>query len=386
MNLSNRSCKLFLKRIFKQRWARMGGSLVGLVSIVVAVVTIAQLRSESREARVDRLFAPWDKPDSPGCALAVIQGGQIVYERGYGMANLEHDIPISPQTTFYVGSLSKQFTAMSVLLLVEQGKPSLDDDVHKYVPEIPDYGHPITIRHLIHHTSGLPDFFVLWHASGRDFADFMPEEHVLGLLARQRTLNFTPGHRFEYSNSGYFLLSLIVKRVSGQSLREFAEENMFRPLGMRDTHFHDDRTMVVKNRAAGHLSTADGGFGLFTMSFDLVGSGGLYTTVEDFFLWDQNFYQNRLGQGGRGLIDQMYTRGTLDDGEELDYAFGLVVEEYRGSKMISHGGGFIGFRAELVRFPEQHGSVAVLCNLDSIDASQLARNVADIYFFSEGVD
>ena len=338
----------------------------------------ATAKPEPRDARIDRLFARWHKPDSPGCALAVIQDGEIIYNRGYGMANLENDVPISSKTAFYIGSTSKQFTAMSVLLLAEQGKLSLDDDVRKYVPEIPDSNHSITIRHLIHHTSGIPDYLSLWHLAGRDFADSIPEDDVLDLLAERKALNFTPGDRFEYSNSGYFVLAVIVKRVSRRSLREFAEENVFQPLGMNDTHFHDDRTMIVKNRADGHFARPDGGFGIFTTSFDLVGSGGLYTTVEDLLLWDRNSYQNRLGRGGEALIDRMLTCGTLSSGEELDYAFGLVIDEYEGFKAISHGGGFIGFRAELIRFPEKHLSVAVLCNLSSIDAGQLARRVADI--------
>ena len=309
----------------------------------------------------------------------MIQDGEIIYKRGYGMANLEHGVPISSKTAFYIGSTSKQFTAMSILLLAEQGKLSLDDDIRKHIPEMPEYDHRITIRHLIHHTSGIPDYFVLWERAGRDFADSIPEQEVLDLLARQKTLNFTPGDRFMYSNSGYFLLSLTVKRVSGTSLREFAEENIFQPLGMRDTHFHDDRTMIVKNRADGHFPRADGGFGIFTTSFDLVGSGGLYTTVEDLFVWDRNFYQNKLGRGGQGLIDRMLTRGKLNNGEELEYAFGLMVNEHKGLKMVSHGGGFIGFSAELIRFPGREFSIAVLCNLSGIDAGQLARRVVNFY-------
>lgn len=378
-------CPLILPLIPSQSSRKEQESTIkNLARILIALVILSLNagcggQSATAEARVDQVFAQWDKPDSPGCALTVIQDGEIIYKRGYGMANLEHRVPISSKTVFYIGSTSKQFTAMSILLLEEQGQLSLDDDIREYIPELPQYDHPITIRHLIHHTSGIPDYLALWQLAGRDFAAAMPEGEVLDLLTQQEPL-FAPGDRFRYSNSGYFLLSLIVKRASGKSLREFAEENIFQPLGMRDTLFYDDHTMIIENRADGHFYK-DGSIDVFNTSYDLVGAGGLYTTVEDLFLWDQNFYRNRLGQGEQALIDRMLTPGTLNDGTELDYAFGLGVSEYEGLRMISHGGGFIGFRAELIRFPEQGFSVAVLCNLDCIDAELLALTVADIYLF-----
>ncbi len=365
--------------------------VVGLLVVLVISALLAgcgggsskaPLTAISKEARVDQLFAQWDRPDSPGCALAVMQAGDVIYQRGYGMANLERRVPITANTKFYIGSTSKQFTAMSILLLEEQARLSLNDDIREYIPELPVYDHPITIRHLIHHTSGIPDYFELWLLAGRDLADPMSEVEVLNLLAQQDTL-FSAGDHFQYSNSGYFLLALIVKRASGQSLREFAEENIFQPLGMRNTHFLDDHTMRVANGADGHVSK-DGNIEIFTTDYELVGAGGLYTTVEDLFLWDQNFYRNRLGEGGQGLIDRMLIPGTLNDGSELDYACGLGISEHRGLRMIGHGGGFKGFRAELIRFPEQRFSVVVLCNLDSIDAETLALEAADIFFAGVG--
>ncbi len=239
--------------------------------------------------RVDKLFAQWDKPGSPGCALAVIENGKTIYERGYGSANLECNIPITPESVFYVGSCSKQFTAMSIALLAHQGKLSLDDDIRKYVPEMPDYGSPITVRQLIHHTSGLRDYLSLLGIAGLDFGSYHKPD-VLELIARQKELNFKPGDQYLYSNSGYFLLAVIVERVSGKSFREFTQENIFKPLGMTHTHFHDDYTMLIKNRASGYFPADQGAFRNFISTFDCVGSGGLFTSVEDLYFWDQNFY------------------------------------------------------------------------------------------------
>jgi CubicO group peptidase (beta-lactamase class C family) len=350
-----------------------------LVIALTGTVSASVFRSDDAlTAKVDSVFSLWNKPDSPGCAVAVIKDGAIIYKRGYGMANLEQRVPIAPDTAFYICSTSKQFTAMSIALLEEQGKLSLDDDIRKYLPEMPAYERPVTIRHLIHHTSGLRDYLMLWTLAGRNFADSIAEAEAIELIARQKSLNFTPGDQYLYSNSGYFLLSVIVKRASGKSLREFADEYIFKPLGMRNTHFHDDKTMLIPRRADGYNPRSDG-FSLVKTSFDLVGDGGLYTTAEDLFLWDQNFYHNKLGKGVQSLIDRVLTRGKLNSGKEISYAFGLGIEEYRGLKMVAHGGAFIGFRTEMIRFPEQKFSVIVLSNLGTTDASLFAKKVADIY-------
>jgi CubicO group peptidase (beta-lactamase class C family) len=317
---------------------------------------------ESVTARVDKLFAQWNKSDSPGCALGIVRDGQLIYKHGYGMANLDYSIPISPQSIFNIESMAKQFTAMGILLLAKQGKLSLDDDMQKYLPELPRYQSPITIRHLIHHTSGIRDYWDLVELAGmRGENVHLTEADFLGLIARQKELNFKPGEEYLYSNSGYFLLGLIVKRVSGKSLREFAGEKIFKPLGMNNTQFVDDRTLVVKNRAAAYLPTGNGGFSAAIPTDDPVGDGGLYTTVEDLFLWDQNFYDNRLG-GGPDLITEELSLGKLNNGEKIDYAFGLAVEEYKGLKTILHGGSGSGFAATMIRFPEQKFSVMCFCN------------------------
>jgi CubicO group peptidase (beta-lactamase class C family) len=346
--------------------------------LALAPSSFAQESKDTRSDQVDKIFALWDRPNSPGCALAVIKDGRIIYTRGYGMANLEHDIPITPATIFDTGSVSKQFTAMCILLLAESGRLSLDDDIRKYMPEIPQYESPITVRHLIQHTSGLRDYLTLMALRGERDDDFYVDEEVVDLIARQKQLNFKPGDQWLYSNSGYFLLSQIVKRASGKTLRLYADENIFKPLGMKNTHFNDDHTEIVKGRATGY-APGRSGFRISVSTLDMVGDGNVVTNVEDLFLWDQNFYHNKLGKGGQDLINQAQTTGVLNSGKKHDYAAGLVVTSYKGLKEVSHGGAFVGYRAATLRFPDQQFSVACQCNLATTDPMTLAHRVADVY-------
>ena len=328
------------------------------------------------EHRIDQVFAELDRPDSPGCAVGVIRDGAFVFRKGYGMASLELGVPNSTKTVYYVGSVSKQFVAASVVLAARQGHLSLDDDIRKYLPEMPDYGTPVTVRHLIHHTSGLRDYLELMRMAGMRYEDVHTAAELLALVARQRALNFQPGAEHLYSNSGYFLLAEIVKRSTGQSLREFAQENVFGPLGMTHTRFHDDRTEVVPDRAMAYEADGHEFRLLWYLNFDQVGSGGLLTSVEDLLRWDRSFYSDDLAGGG--LVDQVLERGTLEDGTALDYAFGLRHGEHRGLKTVDHAGAFMGFRAQLLRFPEERVSVVALCNLAEAEPDRLAREVADI--------
>ena len=310
--------------------------------------------------KVDDLFAAWDKGDAPGCALAVIDGGRVVYSRGYGMAHLEHGVRITPDTVFNVASESKQFTAASIALLARQGGLSLDDGVRKYVPELPAYAEPITLRHLVYHTSGLRDYTDLIELSDDRIENVHTDVDILNLIGRQKGLNFKPGERFLYSNSGYILLGIVVARISGKSLREFEEEFIFRPLGMRHSLLYDDRTMIVKDRAVGYAPAEGGGYKARASLWDRVGDGGMLTTVGDLALWDQNFYAPKVGDPA--LITLLTTPGLLAGGERVPYAFGLEPARYRGLPVFMHGGGIRGFRAQTYRFPEQRFSVVCLCN------------------------
>lgn len=352
---------------------------VFLVLVLAATVASAQPAApvSPTPQQVDAVFAEWDSTQTPGCSLGVYRNGRMAYARGYGMANLEYGIANSPRTVFRTGSVSKQFTAMAITLLAESGALSLDDDIHQYFPQMYDYGVPVTLRQMIHHTSGLRDYLTLAELAdlGEDYS--VPE--AVELIARQRELNFPPGEEFLYSNSNYFLLSQVVERVTGKTLHEWAEENLFRPLGMTSTHFHDDHTHVVKNRADGHLPAEGGGYRLSMTILDMVGDGGVFTTVEDLLLWDRNFYGNRLGKGGPALIQTVETVGRLNDGSETGYAFGLRVGEHRGLRTIGHGGAFAGYRAAMERYPEKRLTVAVLCNVGTVEPMRLARQVAELY-------
>ena len=353
-----------------------------IVCALFAVATAGTPNQEQKDPlaeKVDKVFTQWDKPGSPGCEVAVIKDGKIIYKRGYGMANLEHSIPMSPSSIMDTGSVSKQFTAMAIALLAEQGKISLDDDIRKYLPEIPQYEAPISIRHLVHHTSGIRDYLTLMSIAGMRDDDHYVDGEVVSLLSRQKELNFKPGSEFLYSNSGYFLLSQIVKRASGKTLREFADENIFKPLGMTRTMFYDDHNEIVKHRAASYVPRRAGGFQIAATTLDMVGDGNVFTCVEDLFLWDQNFYHNKLGKGGQDLINLVLTTGTLNSGEKLDYAFGLVIGTYKGLRIVEHGGAFVGYRAMTMRFPDQRFSVVLQCNLGTMNPSNLARRIADIY-------
>jgi CubicO group peptidase (beta-lactamase class C family) len=334
-------------------------------------------RAQSAQTRpaIDAVFADWDRRDSPGCAVGLYENGRIAYARGYGMADLEHDVPIAPESVFYVGSLSKQFTAMAAALAMDQGKLALDDRIRTYLPELPEYTSAITVRHLLHHTSGLRDYNTLLSIAGRRGDEAYDNPTVLRITARQKQLNFAPGDEYLYSNTGYTLLALIVERATGTPFSEFAARNIFAPLDMTVTHYHTDDSRLVKARASAYGGRV-GTFTLDTPRNERAGAGGVFTSVRDLLRWDENFYTTRVG--GRALIDRLQTRGTLNNGTVLNYAWGLELGTYRGLRIVEHGGSLGGYRAHLLRFPDQHESVAILCNLGSINPGALARRVADV--------
>ncbi|MEE8154342.1 MAG: serine hydrolase domain-containing protein [Phycisphaerales bacterium] len=329
----------------------------------------------SRVTQVDRIFADWDKPDSPGCAVGVIREGELIYARGFGMANLEHGVRITPQSAFYVASTSKQFTAMAVFLLAKEGKVSLDSDIREYVPELPVYERPVTIRHLMHHTSGIRDYLMLKQYAG--ICNSLNNEEKLALIARQKELNFTPGSRSAYSNSGYWLLSLIVERQSGMSLGAYAKKHIFEPLGMVHTRFQEDPDQVIQGRVQGYTQRDNGSFMIKDSSRPSVGPGGVVTTLEDLLLWDRNFYDPRVG--GDEVLQQMLTPGRLTNDRSIREAAGLIVDRYKGQPIVEHSGRGRGFACQMLRFPEQHFSVIVLFNLHRAPADQRCFDIADIY-------
>jgi CubicO group peptidase (beta-lactamase class C family) len=341
----------------------------------------AQTLATVTPAQVDRIFAKWNKPDSPGCALAVLQNGGVVYERGYGRADVEHDAAITPTTPFHVASVSKQFTAAAVLLLVERGKLSLHDDVRKYIPELPDFGVTISIHHLLHHTSGLRDQWDLLQLAGQRYSlGLITDAEVISLITRQKNLNFPPGSKYLYSNTGFMLLGQIVKRVSGLSLREFTTKDIFEPLGMTNTHFRDDYAEIIKGEALGYVPTKGGRFRLSVTNLYTMGATGLYTTVEDLAKWDENLYSPRVGGPDFTLL--MTQTEKLSSGKDNDYALGLDLGKYRELPTVEHSGSDAGYRSNIIRFPQQHFSVLSLCNIPA-NPAVLNRKVGDLYLMGD---
>jgi len=332
----------------------------------------------STEAQVDRVFERWNRSDTPGCVVGVAVDGKPVLVKAYGMSNLEYGIRLRPDTVFESGSVAKQFTAAAVALLCQDGKLSLDDPVRKYVPELPDFGTPILIRHFLNHTSGLRSQWPLMELSGRPTGRAAHTvDEILELVARMKELNFNPGDEYLYCNTGYTLLGAVVARVSGKSLDAFCQERLFKPLGMTKTQWRDDFTEVVADRATAYGRRLNGTF-YTNMSFtDVIGNGGLLTTVGDLLAWNENLDNPRVG--GRALVEQLETRGRLNDGFENEYAQGLMVTTYKGLREVSHGGSTAGYQTLLARYPGERLSIAVLSNVASSGPTGLAHQVADIY-------
>lgn len=325
---------------------------------------------------VDSIFSDWSKSDVPGCALGIIKDGELIYAKGYGLANMEYDIPNSDSSVFRIGSTSKQFTAACVILLAEQGKLSLDDNLKMIFPDFPDYAEKITIRHLLNHTSGIRDYLMIAYLKGLGDDDFYTDADVMNWLTNQSDLNFQPGDEFLYSNSGYWLLGQIVNKVSGKNMADFARDELFSPLGMNHTHFHNDHTQIVKNRASGYAPSDDKGYKISMTTLDMIGDGGIFTTINDIKKWDDAFYKSEVLS--RKFWSMMTQKGILNSGEVIDYASGLDIGEYKGLKTIRHGGAFVGFRADLLRFPEQRLSIAIFANRSDANPSAMANSVADI--------
>ncbi|HLK63504.1 MAG TPA: serine hydrolase domain-containing protein [Bryobacteraceae bacterium] len=344
--------------------------------LLLASVLLPILHADLRSDAVDKLLAPLHSEHAPGCAVGIMQNGQFVYKTAFGLADLEQGTPITTATSFNVASMSKQFTAAALYFLVEAGQVKLTDPVRRFIPELPAYADDMTIGDLVHHTSGLRDITPLLELSGR-LGDWQDIPSSLNLIASQSGLNFPPGTDYEYTNSDYLLLGLVIERVSGISLASFAEERIFRPLEMINSQFRD-KVDKLKNRASGYGARGDQ-YRRISLHLLGTGDGGLYTSVDDLLQWDQNFYSGKLG--GRAFLEFMETRGRLRSGEPVHYASGLQFGRFRGLPTVSHDGWLPGFRSEMVRFPAQHLSVACLCNRGDAEVADLAREIARVYLW-----
>ena len=341
--------------------------------------------------QVDRIFTPWSSVSSPGCAVAVSKDGLTIFSRGYGMADLEHDVPNTAETIFEGGSLSKQFTAAAIMLLVMDGKLSLDDDVRDYMPEVPDYGTKVTLRHMMTHTSGLRDWGSVAQISGWGRGERSHDHSdVIDIVSRQSALNFEPGHEYSYSNTGYNLLAIIVGRVSGMSFAEFSKKRIFEPLGLEHTQWRDDYRRIIKGRSAAYTALPDSTFainrpiehvhgngGILTTVGDLLTWNQALTTVGDLLTWNQALTTGRLG--GPEVVALMHETGRLNDGSEIVYAAGLRIAEHAGVPAISHTGSTAGYRAFTARYRDQGLAVAMLCNVTNVPTGGTGARIARVF-------
>jgi CubicO group peptidase (beta-lactamase class C family) len=355
-----------------------------LACLLAAVTAQAQraVAPADAKARTAAIFARYNRTDSPGCAVATAIDGVPAFTAAYGMADMEHAIALTPDSIFEAGSVSKQFTAAAILLLAQQGKLSLDDPARKYLPELPDYGTPITIRHLLTHTSGLRDWGSVeaiagWPRTTRAYT----QSWVLDIASRQRSLNYPPGAAYSYCNTGYNLAAILVGRVAGQTFAAFTEQAIFAPLGMDSTGWRDDYRRIVRNRAIAYNDS--GSTMRQEMPFeDVHGQGGLLTTVADLLRWNQNYVDAKVG--GRALVQAQQQPARLNDGQAIGYALGLFVGSWRGIAEVNHSGATAAYRSWLARYPDQGLSVAILCNASSANTTELGRKVAELYLPSAG--
>ncbi|MDX1647829.1 MAG: serine hydrolase domain-containing protein [Longimicrobiales bacterium] len=362
--------------------SRALNTLVFLAILLPTTVEAQHNGTEGRdlaelEAQVDELMADYNRSDAPGAVIGVVHGGELVFAKAYGMASLEQGTRLTTGSILDVGSVSKQMTAFAVALLAQRGALDLDADIRTHLPEVPDFGHRITVRHMVHHVSGLREIYNASALAGYQSGDGLAQEDALRLTTRMNELNFAPGTEYLYSNTGYMLLADIVSRVSGMPFPEFMEENVFRPLGMTQTTIMARRGQVIPGAAESYQPLEDGGFRRVFDNSGIQGAGGVYTTVDDLARWVTNYRTAEVG--GSEVIEQMKQHGVLTSGDTLAYAFGINVGEYRGLESIAHTGSSAGYRASVTYFPEIDAGVIRQSNRADFDASIPGR-VAEIFF------
>ena len=357
------------------RWNIARRLAVGALGI--HLLSAAGNLSAENAAKIDQFFAQWDRADSPGAAVVVVKDGAVVYLHGYGCADLEHRIPITPQTLFDVASVAKQFTGLSVAMLVQQGKLSLDDEIHKHLPDVPDFGKPITINHLVHHASGLRDWPETLALSDVDMEAPITLDTILEMVRRQRELDFAPGEEEQYSNTGYNLLAATVAKVTGQSFRTWTDRNLFQPLGMKHTLVCDDPAEVVVNRASSYAPDGKNRYHQVVSQLAAQGSSSLFISAEDMGRWLVNFQTARVG--GKTAIELMQKPEALKNGEKRGYAFGLVLGKHHEMTTVSHGGSWAGYRSSMIWVPEKRFAAAILANTSNMNTWDLALKITDLY-------
>jgi CubicO group peptidase (beta-lactamase class C family) len=348
-----------------------------LAAAVLSLATLAALPAEDdSDHAIAGVMTEFVKPGEPGCTVGVAQGGALTHALAFGLADLEKDTPLDPHSIINLASVSKQFTAFALLLLEQDGKLKLDDPIVKYLPELAKSAHGVTLRHLLHHTGGLRDYIEMLYMKGRGDADGSTIDEAFRSLARQTAPNAAPGVEYEYSNTGFFLLGVVIARISGESLAEFSRKRIFEPLGMRNTSIVDSYPAAIPALARGYARSGSG-FRIDETGWEQVGDGQVHSDLYDLALWDENFYTAKLG--GRALIDRMQEVGKLNSGKPIDYAAGLSIDDWRGLRWVRHGGSWVGYRSNISRVPSEHLSVIVLCNRADANTGSLATQVAEIF-------
>lgn len=347
--------------------------LTGLLTTLTLITLSAQKKVDSLALKIDAIFKKYEGKDRPGCAVGIIKNNQLVFKKGYGMANLEYDIPNTSTSVFDIASVSKQFAGYAIAKLLVEKKIALDDDIHQYLPDVPDFGKKITIRHLVHHISGLRDWPQTLHAAGWRWDEAFSFEDIMRMVKNQKDLDFEPGFKYSYSNTGYNLLAAIVEKVSGKSFREWTEVNIFKPLGMNSSHFSDDHTEVIKNTAYSYYQS-DKGFKKSLNSLTAYGSSSLFTTVEDLSKWAIHF--NKSIAEKNPVFMRMLEEGTLNNSSKVKYGYGLAYGFDEGFRTISHTGGWASYQTVLMHYPDQQLSFIILGNSGDFDLGGTTREVA----------
>lgn len=357
-------------------------TLFWLLAILAPCTLSAQFLPDATRQQVDSLFKKWNDPGKPGCVFGIIRNDSILYAKGFGLANLESNTPNTTKSIYYMCSVSKQFAGYAIVLLARHGKLKLDDDIHKYLPWMADFGKQITIRHLLNHTSGIRDDLNMITITGMPNGGFITQDYALRLLKRQQTLNFTPGEKYSYSNSNYVLLAEIVRVASGQSFRSFTNDQIFKPLGMANSRFIDDKDELIKDRAASYGAVTGGSFKNILHNVYTLGDGGMFTNVEDMAQWVINFYTPRAGDAKD--IEQLAEQGKLNNGKEINYALGISVDEQRGWKRYMHNGGLAGYRTIIAVYPELKTGFVVFGNGGDGDIYGKADQLAALFIPDKG--
>jgi len=358
-------------------------SLLSLLIICIATLSAFAQLSTSEIEQIDSLFLDWNQPNFPGGSIAIEIDGKIVYNKAFGLASLEYLVPNNVGTVYNIASVSKQFTSMGILLLEKEGKLSVKDDIRKHLPELADFGTPITIEHLMHHTSGLRSLHAMLEMAGWRWDDARDNDDLWRFMQRQKELNFKPGDDYLYCNTGYILMALIIERITEESFRDFMQARVFEPLNMPNTYVEDVYYSVMPGNATSYYGSSPNDFSRAVEYWGYVGSGNIHSTTADLLNWQQNYYQP--AKGWDKLFSKMETVGVLNDGESTHYGYGIGINEFRGRKSVSHSGAIGGFRSIATTYPEVRTNIIILSNFSASNVGRKSREISEILFPEESV-